>query len=110
MAALANSQVRDLWLCFETYHGVSFTPETRVASDALGCKGGWMGYFGMRAAPLGPAPVELVTATFYSFHPSLVSRAIPDAWAVATAEQYLAARLSGVDAALRRILGDDVVA
>ncbi|MFD1049706.1 hypothetical protein ACFQ1S_31345, partial [Kibdelosporangium lantanae] len=42
-----------MWVLVETYHDVTyFSPESRAATDALGCKGGWMGYFGMRAAPL----------------------------------------------------------
>ncbi|XVV02409.1 SCO6745 family protein [Actinosynnema sp. CA-248983] len=96
---------RDLWLRFETYHDVTyFTPESRAVTDALGCKGGWMGYFGMRAAPLGAAAPQTVTAAFYSFHPRMVARALPDAWEVAPPERFLAARLEGVDSALRRML------
>ncbi|MFI9817431.1 SCO6745 family protein [Saccharothrix variisporea] len=96
---------RELWLRFETYHDVTyFTPESRAVTDALGCKGGWMGYFGMRAAPLGAAAPETVTAAFYSFHPRMVARALPDAWEVASPERFLAARLEGVDGALRRML------
>lgn len=92
---------------FEPYHDVTyFTPESRAATDALGCKGGWMGYFGMRAAPLGAAPPELVTAVFYNFAPRMVHRALPDAWAVASPAEFLRARLLGVDGALRRMLGD----
>ncbi|WP_082373855.1 hypothetical protein [Nocardia sp. NRRL S-836] len=99
--------VRQLWLRFEPYHDVTyFTPESRAATDALGCKGGWMGYFGMRAAPLGAASPELVTAVFYNFAPRKVARALPDAWAVASPEEFLRARLHGVDGALRRLLGE----
>jgi hypothetical protein len=98
-----------MWVLFEAYHDVTyFTPESRAASDALGCKGGWMGYFGMRSAPLGAVPPELVQAAFYNFHPWMVRRAIPDAWQIASPERYLEARLSGVDAALRRMLGPTV--
>ncbi|WP_112262219.1 SCO6745 family protein [Lentzea terrae] len=98
---------RQLWLRFEPYHDVTyFTPESRAATDALGCKGGWMGYFGMRAAPLGAASPELVTAVFYNFAPRMVSRALPDAWSVASPAAYLQVRLEGVDLALRRLLGD----
>ena len=80
---------RQLWLRFEPYHDVTyFTPESRAATDALGCKGGWMGYFGMRAAPLGAASPELVTAVFYNFAPRMVRRALPDAWAVASPSEY----------------------
>ncbi|ANZ42907.1 hypothetical protein BBK82_21030 [Lentzea guizhouensis] len=99
--------VRQLWLRFEPYHDVTyFTPESRAATDALGCQGGWMGYFGMRAAPLGAASPELVTAVFYNFAPRKVARALPDAWAVATPAAFLEARLRGVDGALRRLLGE----
>src|SRR2546421_12354026 len=105
------SVARDMWVRFETYHDVTyFTPESRAATDALGCKGGWMGYFGMRAAPLGAAAPELVIATFYNFHPSRVARAIPDAWEIASPQRFLDTRLSGVDGALRRMLPADVLA
>jgi hypothetical protein len=102
-----------MWVLLESYHDVTyFTPESRAATDALGCKGGWMGYFGMRAAPLGAAPPEVVIATFYNFHPWMVRRAIPDAWTVASPETFLKTRLAGAEAALRRMLGDalDVLA
>ncbi|CCH34520.1 hypothetical protein ABZ816_42635 [Actinosynnema sp. NPDC047251] len=102
---MAKPSPRDLWLRFETYHDVTyFTPESRAATDELGCKGGWMGYFGMRAAPLGAASPEAVAAAFYSFHPRMVSRALPDAWDVASPERFLETRLRGVDGALRRML------
>jgi hypothetical protein len=104
---VSGVDARQLWLRFEPYHDVTyFTPESRAATDALGCKGGWMGYFGMRAAPLGAASPELVTAVFYNFAPRMVSRALPDAWAVASPAAFLEARLEGVDGALRRLLGD----
>ncbi|ONI83368.1 hypothetical protein ALI22I_33125 [Saccharothrix sp. ALI-22-I] len=96
---------RDLWLRFETYHDVTyFSPESRAVTDELGCKGGWMGYFAQRAAPLGAVPPEIVTAAFFSFHPRMVSRALPDAWEVAGPTRFLDARLEGVDRALRRML------
>ena len=98
---------RRMWILFEPYHDVTyFTPESRAATDALGCHGGWMGYFGMRAAPLGAAGPEQVVSAFYNFHPSLVHRALPDAWTVATPQKYLETRLTGADRALRRMLGE----
>lgn len=97
---------RRMWLRFEPYHDVTyFTPESRAATDALGCRGGWMGYFGMRAAPLGAASAEQVTSAFYNFHPSRVRRALPDAWAIAAPERFLQTRLAGADQALHRLLG-----
>ena len=105
-----TAAARNMWVRFEPYHDVTyFTPESRAATDALGCKGGWMGYFGMRAAPLGAATPEQVTSAFYNFHPSRVARALPEAWAVASPEVFLATRLDGADGALRRLLGDDVI-
>lgn len=102
---------RQMWIRFETYHAVTyFTPESRAAVDALGVKGGWMGYFAMRAAPLGAVPPEVITSAFYNFHSSLVRRAIPAAWHLAEPRAYLAARLAGADNALRRLLGEDTLA
>jgi hypothetical protein len=53
---------------------------------------------------------DQVVSAFYNFHRSLVGRALPDAWAVATPEQFLNTRLLGADRALRRMLGDDALA
>ncbi|HEY4020230.1 MAG TPA: hypothetical protein VGM75_16175, partial [Pseudonocardiaceae bacterium] len=101
---------RRMWVRYETFHDVTyFTPESRAVADELGCKGGWMGYFGMRAAPLGAAGPQQVVSAFYNFHRSLVHRALPDAWAIAAPERFLAARLLGADRSLRRMLGDDVL-
>jgi len=97
---------RRMWRVTEPFHAiVYFAPETRAAFDAAGLKGYWMGYFASRSAAMGPVPPEVVVATFYNFHPDMVRRAIPDAWSFATPTAVLDARLSGVDAALRRILG-----
>ena len=98
---------RRAWQRVEPLHAVTyFAPETRAATDALGLRGGWMSYFGCRAAPLGPVPAAVVTAVFHGFHPAMVARAIPDAWRAASPEQLLGARLIAVDAAYRRLLGD----
>lgn len=98
---------RRAWQRLEPLHAATyFAPETRAATDALGLRGGWMSYFGCRAAPLGPVPAAVVTAVFHGFHPAMVARAIPDAWRAATPEQLLEARMTAVDAALRRLLGD----
>ncbi|MGQ0466928.1 MAG: SCO6745 family protein [Sporichthyaceae bacterium] len=100
---------RRMWQALEPYHAVTyFAPESRAATEALGAKGGWMSYFGLRAAPLGAASADLVCATFYGFHPERVSRAVPATWKAAPPEAYLDARLSAMDAALRRMLGDAI--
>jgi Helix-turn-helix family len=108
-AQAADHLSRRLWRALEPYHAVVyFIPETRRRTDALGLKGGWMSYFGTRAAPLGPVPAEVVAALFYNFHPDMVRRAIPDAWSLATPEALMEARLAAVDEGLRRLLGPAV--
>lgn len=105
----AARAARLVWQYGEPIHAVLFfAPEARAATDALGLKGGWMSYFGCRAAPLGPVPAAVVTSIFYGFHPRMVERAIPDAWTYAQPSKLLDARLSAMDAALRRVLGDAV--
>lgn len=108
----ATTQVhvsRRMWQTLEPYHAmIYFASEAREAFTNVGLKGYWMGYFASRAAPLGPAPAEVVTATFYNFHPRMVARAIPDAWRFAAPDRILAARYDAANAALTRLLGDAV--
>jgi hypothetical protein len=100
---------RLVWQFGEPVHAVIFyAPETRSATDALGLKGGWMSYFGCRAAPLGAVGASVVVAAFYNFRPSMVERAIPDAWSYAPPEKLVEARWSAMDLALRRVLWDAV--
>ena len=99
------SHARRMWPAFETYHAhIYFVPEAAEAYRQLGLKGGWMGYFASRSAPLGPASAELVTAVFFNFHPAMVARALPDAWALASPDDVIAARLQTADVALRRLI------
>src|SRR5436190_5228543 len=87
---------------FEPVHAVTyFAPESRAALDALGYRGFWMGYFAARSAPLGIVPPEVVTAVFYNFAPSRVTKALSRAWAVAGPDQALRARAESSVAALR---------
>ncbi len=109
MDAEAEQTARLVWQYGEPIHAVLFfAPETRAATDGLGLKGGWMSYFGCRAAPLGAVSAAVVTSIFYGFHPGRVERAIPDAWACAEPRQLLDARLSAMDAALGRLLQDAI--
>jgi len=104
-----HTVARRMWQLLEPVHAVVyFAPEAREAYTAAGFKGGWMGYFASRAAAMGAVPPEMVIATFYNFHPSMVRRAIPDAWTFSTPDKALRARLDVADAALRRLLGPDV--
>lgn len=94
-----------MWQLLEPLHAVTyFAPEARAAADAIGMRGFWMGYFAMRAAPLGPVGPDVVTAAFHGFHPARVRRALPDAWTFATPSSVLRARLEGAGAALERLL------
>ena len=105
------SRARALWQYGEPVNAVIYyAPEVRAATDGLGLKGGWMSYFGCRAAPLGATSAPVVSALFYVFHPGMVARAIPDAWTYATPSALLDARLAAMDTALRRVLGDEFVA
>jgi hypothetical protein len=104
------SRARAFWQYGEPVHAiVYYAPERRAATDELGLRGGWMSYFGCRAAPLGAVTAPVVTALFYNFHPRMVGRAIPDAWSYASPSQLLDARLTAMDGALRRVLGDALV-
>ena len=107
--------VRRLGVLVESVHAVVyFAPEPQAAYADLGLRGYWRGYFASRAAPLGAAGPQLVTALFGGFAPSMVARALPEVWSVTTPEQVRDARLSGATAALRGLLADaresDVVA
>jgi hypothetical protein len=102
---------RAMWIAGEPYHAVTyFAPAVRTACEEAGLRGFWRGYFATRAAPLGPVGPEVVGALFYNFAPVMVRRAVPDVWSAVTPSVAWAARLSGVDGALRAVLGDDVVA
>jgi hypothetical protein len=101
---------RRLWRAVEPYHAVGyFAPEARAAYEEIGLKGFWMGYFAARSAPLGRASPELVTATFYVFHPSMIERALPDAWQRADPTDVLDARLRLVGRVLERLLGREAL-
>lgn len=111
MADQGEHRARRMWRAVEPVHAVTyFAPESTAACDALGTRGFWPSYFALRAAPLGAAPAELVTALFYNFHPAHVARAVPAVWAVAAPQRFLEARLAAVDAALHRLVGADVLA
>lgn len=105
MPALA----RRMWHTIEPLHAlVYFTPLTRTEIEAVGLKGGWMGYFASRAAPMGPVPAEVVIATFFNFAPAMVRRSIPDAWTFAAPEAVIAARYRAAAGALAEVAGQRV--
>lgn len=98
-----------LWRLLEPYHAVVyFAPDIKDRSVEAGWTGFWMGYFAMRAAPLGPVPPSVVVATFFGFAPRMVERALPAAWDLCPPEQAWDVRLAIADQSLRRLLGERV--
>jgi hypothetical protein len=99
---------RRLWALGEPFHALNyFADEARAAGEAAGLTGFWKGYFALRAAPLGAVGPEVVTAVFYNFAPEFVARWVPAVWDVVTPEVALGVRLAAVDAAVRRVLGEE---
>lgn len=108
---VAASVAREMWQLLEPYHAVVyFHHDARAIYESVGLKGYWMGYFASRSAAMGSVDPEIVIATFYNFSPGMVERAIPDAWKFSSPKVVLEARLRVADAALRRALGDQIVA
>jgi hypothetical protein len=100
---------RKTWRTLEPLHGmVYFVPEAAEEYARLGVTGR-TGYFASRAAPMGAVTADVVVSTFFNFNPELVHAAIPGVWEVATPVALVAARFAAVDAAFRRLLGDEVV-
>ena len=96
---------RSLWLRIETLHAVTyFGEETRAAGSDLGLGGFWMGYFGFRAAPLGPVEPGVIEAAFANFAPSFVRRWVPDVWSAATPPALVEARTRAAAATLGRLV------
>jgi hypothetical protein len=100
---------RELWRRLETLHAVTyFAPEPREAATALGIRGFWRCYFGYRAAPLGACSAGTVTAAFFGFAPSMVERAVPSVWDLASPLALIQARSTSAAAALRRLAGEEL--
>jgi hypothetical protein len=92
---------RLIWRRLEPFHAITyFAKESQVAFEAVGMKGFWMGYFAGRAAAMGPVGANLVTATFFNFHPDRVARAVPDCWKITTPAAIHRARVDGMVNAL----------
>ena len=87
-----------------------FAPEVQQALAETGLQPGRMLYFAARSAPMGSVEAAVVTATFYHFNSELVGQHLPLAWTLAEPATISAARLAGVDAALRRLLGPELLA
>jgi len=105
----ASQTARRMWTLFEPVHDVTyFAAEARAAFEAAGLRGFWRGYFAGRSAPLGRISAAPVTASFYTFAPAMVSRALPAVWDIASPQDALRAREVGAVAALSRMLAGQV--
>ena len=107
----SQATARRLWALGEPLHALLyFAEECLAAGERAGLTGFWQTYFALRAAPLGPVGPAVVTATFYNFAPDFVARRVPAVWEAVTPAAALEARLSGADAAMRRVLGEEAIA
>lgn len=94
----------------ETLHALGyFVPEVEQEVTALGVRKGRGAYFASRSAAMGRVGPGPVVATFFVFAPSLVERFVPTCWEAASPAQVRAARYRGIDAAYRRLLGNEVL-
>ncbi len=101
----ADQVARRMWTLFEPVHDVTyFSAEARAEFEHAGLRGFWRGYFAGRSAPLGAIGAAPVTASFYTFAPSMVSRALPAVWDLIKPAEALRAREAGAVAALSRLL------
>ncbi len=99
------------WRSVEVLHDVVyFAPDTKQRYEDLGLKGYWMGYFASRSAALGTPSPELVIATFHGFAPTMVRRALPDAWSLAARDDILGTRFDLARSALHPAIAADEAA
>jgi DNA-binding MarR family transcriptional regulator len=85
---------------------VWYTPEARDGYPGLPCAPGTAS-LASRAACLGRVRGAAVAAIFASIEPSVVAKAIDEAWAVADPETFCQARLDASVRALKSVIGDD---
>jgi hypothetical protein len=99
--AAARHTARRAWARLEALSVLGyFAPEVHAAHREVGLKGQIMGYVAGRIAPLGPVPAQVAVATFHGFAPVVLHRALPDAWALASPQDVIAATRAGVAHAL----------
>ncbi|WP_320776788.1 SCO6745 family protein [Streptomyces sp. CRN 30] len=87
-----------------------FSPDLGRELAAVGVDDVTAAYFAVRSAAMGPVGAGVVTATFFNFRHGLVARHLPAVWEKTTPSVALAARARAVDATLRRLLGEEVLA
>jgi len=104
-------EARSMWILFEPIHDITYFDQRCLDRFvAAGLRGYWRGYFAGRAAPLGAVGPAPVIAAFYGFTPSMVIRALPAVWDLASPAEALRARAEGAVAALTALCPDVPVA
>lgn len=94
------------WRVLDTVHvPVYFAPEPTEGYAALGIRPR-AGYFISRSAAMGAVSPQVTVATFYVFAPGLVQHVMAGCWDSVRPARVLEARHVGVNATLRRVLGD----
>jgi hypothetical protein len=88
---------------------INFAPELQERMTGIGLKRGRMCALASRVAPLGAVTLGALSGVFYTFNPELIARLVPPAWTLARPEDIVATRFEVADAALRRLLGPDVI-
>lgn len=97
-----RSIVHDTHMAINLAHRfVYFVPEAAEEYATVGVTGRGS-YFASRVAPMGAVPNEVISATFYNFHPRAVDLAMPGVWAAASPEALQTARFRAVRRALDR--------
>ncbi|WP_369213682.1 SCO6745 family protein [Streptomyces flavofungini] len=110
MAALPPRAARRCHNVLNALHSSHyFSPDVARELAGLGITDRSAVNFAVRAAALGAVGPGVVTAAFYNYKHELVAAHVPAIWRTATPDDVLAARLRGVDATLRRLLGEDAV-
>ncbi|SNS14135.1 SCO6745 family protein [Actinomadura mexicana] len=100
-----QAKVHRMFELLEPIATVTFSDIPNEAFLALGMRDYWDGYFAGRAAPLGPAPAEVVHAVFYNFADGEVARHIPWVWGKISPQEAIAVRERSSAAALRQLIG-----
>lgn len=89
---------------------VYFSPEYAEELASLGIDDPEAPFFVGRVAALGAVGPGVVAAAFYNYNYDLITKVLPALWETVTPEALLGARLRAADAALRRLLGAEIIA
>ena len=98
----SQAKIHRMFELIEPIATVTYSDVPNEAFLAIGMRNYWDGYFAGRAAPLGPAPAEVVHAVFYNFADGEVARHIPWVWGKTTPQEAIAVRERASAAALRQ--------